>query len=346
MTLDRFLLREVSTFLIGGLVVVILLLLAGALYEVLAPLLARGADPWITLQYLAFRIPEALVRGMPIAFLFAMLLAFSRMGEESELKALLSGGISPMRVLWPLLGLSASLTAIGVLASESLVPQAIQRGQVVLREAVFQKPRALIQPGSRFQDAYGRQVYIGRADDEGISEVRVITVDEILISSRATFANGSLQLSEGMRITYNGPRARTVTRFDSGEVPLIELGEAPGVGSPSSLTASQLRERIAEYEMAGASAHAYRTALYRKWAEPGATVSFAIFAVALAFYLLGGSRSLGMVGVVVLTFIYYATWSVARIMGEQGVLPPELAAWGPNALYALAGLGLFMAGKR
>jgi lipopolysaccharide export system permease protein len=66
----------------------------------------------------------------------------------------------------------------------------------------------------------------------------------------------------------------------------------------------------------------------------------------LAFFLLGGSRSLGMLGVVVLTFSYYATWSVGRIMGEQGVLHPILAAWGPNLLYALAGLALLRLGKR
>lgn len=64
----------------------------GALYEVLAPLLARGADPWVVSQYLAFRVPEALVRGAPLAFLFALLLVLSRMGEESELKAMLAGG--------------------------------------------------------------------------------------------------------------------------------------------------------------------------------------------------------------------------------------------------------------
>lgn len=346
MTLDRYFLREIAAYLVGGLAVVILLLLAGALYEVLAPLLARGADPWTVLQYLAFRVPEALVRGMPIAFLFAMLLFLSRLGEDSELKALLSGGISPVRVLWPLLMLAVALMGLGVLAAESLVPRALQVGQSVLREVVFQKPRALLQPGTRFQDAYGRWVYVGKADEGGIGEVRVITPDEILTSSRATFEGGNLVLQDGQRITYSGVRPRTVATFKTGLVPLVELGEAPGAGNPSNLTVAQLRERIAEYQGAGVPYHAYETALLRKWAEPGATLSFAIFAVGLAFYLLGGSRSLGMVGVVVLTFIYYATWSVARIMGEQGVLLPWAAAWGPNALYALAGVVLFAVGKR
>jgi lipopolysaccharide export system permease protein len=49
---------------------------------------------------------------------------------------------------------------------------------------------------------------------------------------------------------------------------------------------------------------------------------------------------------VVLTFIYYATWSVGRIMGESGALPPLLAAWGPGTLYAVAGFLLLGVGRR
>lgn len=43
--LDRYLSREVGAYVLGTLAVVVLALLGGALYEVLAPLLARGADP-------------------------------------------------------------------------------------------------------------------------------------------------------------------------------------------------------------------------------------------------------------------------------------------------------------
>lgn len=109
---------------------------------------------------------------------------------------------------------------------------------------------------------------------------------------------------------------------------------------------AELRQRIAQYKAQGLPYHAEMTALQRKWAEPAAVYAFALFAVGLAFFLLGGSRSLGMLGVVVLTFIYYATWSVGRIMGEQGVIPPVLAAWGPNLLYGLAGLILLQVGRR
>jgi lipopolysaccharide export system permease protein len=344
-TLDRYLTREVGTYLLGTLAVVVLALLAGALYEVLAPLLARGADPLVVSQYLAFRVPEALVRGLPLAFLFALLLVLSRMGEESELKSMLASGISKLRVLVPLLLLGSFLFVVCMAAADTLVPQSLQQGQNVLRQTVLQQPRALLQPGTRLVDAFGRIVYIGQVGDAGIGQVRVITTEEILVAAEGRFEQGSLVLSEGLRITLGGARPRTVAHFERAIVPLVELALEPP-GGLFTLTVAELRRRIIQYRAHGLPYHAELTALHRKWAEPAVVYSFAIFAVGLAFYLLGGSRSLGMLGVVVLTFIYYATWSVGRIMGEQGVLNPILAAWGPNLLYAIAGLALLRLGKR
>ena len=344
-TLDRYISREVGVYVIAGLAVMALAFLGGYLYEVLAPLLSRGADPFIVSQYLAYRLPDALVRGAPLAFLFALLLVLSRMGEDSELKAMLAGGVSKVRILFPLILLGTLLFVVCLIAADSLVPRGIQQGQSVLRQAVLQKPRALLEPGTRLTDAYGRIVYVGKVNDDSIGEVRVITKDEVLSAETGRFEGGNLILSKGLRTTFDGSRPRTVAQFDRAIVPLVELSLEPP-GGLFSLTVAQLRERIAQYRQQNLPYHAELTALNRKWAEPAAVYSFAIFAVGLAFYLLGGSRSLGLLGVVILTFIYYATWSVGRIMGEQGVIPPIVAAWGPNLIYALAGVILLRLGKR
>jgi len=344
-TLSRYLLREVGAYLLGGLVVVVLLLLGGVLFEVLAPLLSRGADPISIGQYLAHRVPEALVRGLPIAYLFALLLALSRMAEDSELKVILASGIPRERILFVLVGFGAVLALVGFVAGESWVPNELQKANQVLRQAILSKTRALLQPGTFFRDTYGRTIYVGQATDDGFSEVRVISLTEVLLAEKGSFEPGKLILEKGLRVTFDDSRPRTVTEFERGVLPLEDLAVSPP-SKPSDLTLAELRQRIEEYRKYGRPYYAEATAYWRKWAEPAASVAFALFAVALAFWMLGGSRSLGMVGVVTLTFFYYATWSVFRIMGEQGVLPPWLAAWGPDLIYAaIAGL-LLLGGKR
>lgn len=344
--LDQYLFREVGAYVVGALAAVIMALLAGALYEVLAPLLQRGADPLVVGQYLAYKLPELVVRALPLAFLFGLLLVFSRLGEDSELKALLAGGIGKARVLLPMLMFAGVLFIAGIVLAETLVPRGLQKASSVLREAVVQKPRALLTPGTRFQDAYGRIVYVGEVGGDGsIGEVRVITAEEILLARQGRFQGGSLVLERGLRITYGSGKPRTVATFEQGEVPLVELGFDPP-GGLNNLSIAELRQRVRQYRSQGFSYQAELTTLYRKFAEPAASFSFALFAVGVAFFLLGGSRSLGFVGVAVLSFLYYATTSVGRIMGEQGVIPAWLAAFGPNLLYAIVGLVLLRLGRR
>ena len=82
------------------------------------------------------------------------------------------------------------------------------------------------------------------------------------------------------------------------------------------------------------------TALHRKFAEPLAATAFALFALAVSLFTFRRGVPLGMVSVLFLTFVYYATWSVSRLLGAQGTAPSWLAGWLPFLVYAVAGVGL------
>lgn len=345
-TLDRYLLREALDLFAGGLAVLVLLFLAGAVYEVLAPLVAKGADPYTLLLYLLYRTPEAVVRGAPVAYLFALLLLLSRMAEDAELKALLALGVRRERVLWPFLLLGGGIALFAFLLGESLVPRSLAQGQDLLRRQVLERPRALLTPGATFQDAKGRVVYVGEVKGEEIGKLRVLSREEVLLAQRGRFQGGVLRVEEGLRATYEGDRPRTLTRFQRGELYLKDLTFEPWQNPANRMSLAQLKAEVARLRAMGVKAGLEATTYYRRFAEPASALVFALFAVGLAFYLLGGSRSLGLVGVAVLTFFYYATWSVGRIMGEQNALNPVLAAWGPNLLYGALGLLLFLGGRR
>ncbi|MGQ9510602.1 MAG: LptF/LptG family permease [Thermaceae bacterium] len=343
-TLDRYLLRETLAYLSSGLLIVVLLLLGGAVYEVLAPLVAKGAEAWTILQYLAYRVPEALVRGLPLAYLLAVLILLFRMAEDSELKALLALGVAREGILLVFLGLGGGLALLAFLLGETWAPKSLQRGQDLLRRTVLQKPRALLSPGSSFLDASGRVIYVGQVGNE-LGEIRLLSPQETILAKRGRLKEGLLEVEEGLRITYEESRPRTVARFRRGEVALNELSYEPWTNPAQGMGLAELRKEIHRLRKAGLKASLEATTYHRRFAEPAASLSFALFGVGLAFFLKGG-RSLGLVGVGVLTFFYYATWSVARVMGEQGALHPLLAAWGPNLLYGALGLLLLLGGRR
>ena len=344
-TLDRYLLREAFAYLVGGLLVAVLLLLGGVLFEVLAPLVTKGASPLALGQYLAYRVPEAVYRGLPIAYLFALLLLLSRMAEDSELKALLAAGIPRGRVILTLVWFGGVLALVGFVLGAEAVPRANQKARAVLQRAVLERPRALLEPGTFFTDAYGRLVYVGRVDEEGIGEVRLFSRDEVLAADRGRFRRGVLELGRGLRVTFEQSRPRTVARFERARLPLKEIAALPR-GLAAALTLGELARRLKQAAKRGIPHPAEATAFYRKFAEPLASVVFALFAGGIAFWMLAGSRSLGLVGVVTITFFYYATWSVFRIMGEQGAIPAWLGGFGPDLLYLALALGFLGVGRR
>ncbi len=348
--LDLYLIEELVPLILAGLLVLILLFMLAALIQVLAPILAKGASAYLIARLLAFSIPPAIGQGLPIALLFAVLLVLSRMASEAEIKALLAGGIAPVRLLLPVLILSLAVALLSFFNNQLLVPRASLDILRTQRQIILEDPRVLIRPGTVFKDAAGRAIYvrrIGRGGQlGGITIVQMAAAappSEVITARNGTLSpsQGTLALGSGQRISYQNGRPVAITSFQQGQVPVSDLqgqlGGLQGQIKPVDLPLGQLRAEIAGYQAHGVPTFTLETALQRKFAEPLASVAFGFFAVALALFGLRSGSGLGLAWVLILTFAYYATWSVFKVMGAQGAIPPLVAAWAPDLLYSLAG---------
>lgn len=350
--ITRYVLGEVTPLLAAGLTVVVLLFLLAAIYGILAPLLAKGAAPLLVAKLAAYSIPEGVSRGLPIALLFAVLLALSRLASDAEIKSMLAAGLSPLRLLWPVLGLSVVVAILSFANSETLVPRAAQKSLSTAREILLDNPRVLGlgQEGTVLRDAFGRAITVDRVLPGGRFEgVRVVQTSlasparEVMTAARGELQRGTsvLMLFEGQRVTFQNGRPSTVATFESAQLPVQDLQANLDTGGdalrPVNLPLGQLLDKVRTLRSNGAEANFELTALHRKFAEPLAALAFAFFGVALALYTFRTGGAIGLVWVLLLTFAYYATWSVFRVMGEQGAVPPALAAWAPDGLYFVAG---------
>lgn len=352
--LDLYVVGEILPMFAGGLAVVVVLLVLASLFELAAPIIAKGADPLLVMQYLGFRMPEAFARSMPLALLFAVLLSLGRLSQDSELKAAIVGGVSPGRLALPVLLVGGIVAALAFANAEALVPRGNAQALRVSKDIILANPRVLVEEGQFFKDGQGQAIYVREIQPGGV--VLGVTVMQTATGQiprsltraprgRIDAAAGAIVLQEGTRYTYRAddPRPVTVARFRTASIPIRDLQEGADIAEkPIQLSLPVLTQRIADLRRQGLPVAAEETALQRKFAEPFAAVAFALFGVAMALYTLRSNQSLGFVGVMFLTFFYYATWSVFRVMGEQGALWPPLAAWGPDLVYAGAGLALLL----
>ncbi|THF68471.1 YjgP/YjgQ family permease [Deinococcus sp. Arct2-2] len=362
---ERYVLEEILPPLVGALVVVIVLLVLAALEDAIAPLLAKGANPLLVARLLALNVPEAVARALPIALMFATLQGLSRLAADSEIKAALSAGIPASRLFRPVLALAAGVTVLSFVVAETLVPRAKVQAQTVQREIVFDNPRVigLGEPGKDslvLRDALNRAISVGSVAAGGeLRDLRIVTMQigqpprEVITARTGRLKPGSniLELENGQRITYQDARPVTVLTFEKGTLPVQDVQasfeESGGQLKPIYLPLPDLLARTQTYRAQNIRAPAEFTALHRKFAEPLAALALAFFAVSLAVYTFRSGLNVGLVWALLLSFAYYATWSVFRVMGENGAVPPVLAAYAPDLIAVFAGLVLLrMAGRR
>ena len=346
-----YLVREIAPLYAAGLAVLVLLLLGLFLQGVLAQVLARGVSPVLVAQFLLFKLPDAAGYGVPLALLFAALLGLTRLGQDSEIKAALLLGLSPRAFAAPLLLLGLAVSALSFINNELVIPWSENRALEVQKDILIQSPETVLQEGSFFTDALGRSVYIESLErsEEGVG-VNNITVIQAGGSAGARYTaraeRGVLDDAEGVfrleNVRFLSFRdSRVVLDMVSPSMTLPVRGLAAGGTEAPDLTKLPLRELLSRLRAAPQGmAAAEWTALNRKFAEPLAATAFALFALAVGLYSFRTGAGLGFVSVLFLTFLYYATWSVSKLLGAQGAVPAWVAGWAPVALYAGAGVVL------
>jgi lipopolysaccharide export system permease protein len=343
---SAYLMREILPFYGAGLAALLLLLLGAFLLEVLADVLARGVPLALVARFLLYSLPEAAGYGIPLALLFAALLGLTRLGQDSEIKAALLLGLSPRAFVVPIMALGVLVSALSFVNNELVIPYTSRQALEVQKDILIQSPDTLLEEGTFFTDALGRSVYIATLRPGGAVEgVTVIQsggiqgAREIVRAERGLLdeAAGVWQLENVRFVKYTQSRVTLDASAESGFLPV--RGLAAGAAGSVELTRLPLGELWARAQAGqGRNVAAEWTALHRKFAEPLAAVAFALFALAVGLYSFRNNVSLGLVSVLFLTFVYYATWSVANLLGAQGAIPAYAAGWAPVALYSGAGM--------
>ncbi len=346
---SAYIVREVLPLYGGGLVAFMLLLLGYFLLNILADILARGVPLALVSQFLLYSLPVAAGPAIPLALLFATLLGLTRLTQDSEVKAALLLGLGPGRFLVPMLLLGLLIAGVGFVNNNLVIPWSQQRALQIQKDILLQSPESFLETGSFFQDALGRSIFIEKLSAGGFENITVIQSGgsagpkEIIsaVSGKPDEENGVWNL-EGIRFsTYRDNRLILDSRAETALLPVRQLSVSDT--TQQTLRYLPLQELVARIRSSSpGGARAEWTALHQKISEPLAAIAFAVFSLAIALVSFRRAAGLGLVAVLFLTFIYYATWTLADVVGRNGLVPGWLAGWLAVALYAVVGGALLV----
>lgn len=349
--LQRYVVRETAGLYVLG-VTAFCLLLSIDLLSVLARfLLEQDASPGEVGLLLLYKVPWFLHLTLPLALVFAVLLATGRMARDSELKAAYAAGISPYRMLVPLVGAGIVVSGATILNNGYLEPVAERAYQDMIESFVYVRP-----PNASESDvAYrvpGHGVYYaarviaqpGAAGDAELQGVVILSDDGSVTSAPEGTWSSSRRAWELRRAERLDAAGRVASEgavslpFDVAADPRETLAQG------EMLTLGEMADRIATLGEVGGDVRELRFQLHRRLADGSSAVVFALLAAALGLRLRG--RAAGFGWTIVLLVAFWAMWFLGGTLFERGVLGAVAAAWLTPAAVAVPTMGYVALGVR
>lgn len=364
--IDRYVLGSFLRYLIFTSLSIYIIFLVVDFRGLLDDLLQTRAPGHLVLSFLKYRTPWVVSQILPVACLVATLLSFGVLSRFNEVTAMKAGGWSLYRISVPVLVSTVLLSAFVFALQDRVIPFSNQRASQIRDQIRGRPPRSYSQPQRRWilgKDGlfYNYRTYTHPALPsllhgsgpgglfQGFSAYRLqpasFGIQERVYAREAVWTRGVWTLRDGwVREFGAGGEVSSFERFEWRE---FRFAEDPGhflgeVRTPDQMSYVQLRDFITELKHRGYSVQELMVGLYEKLALPFVSLVMVVLGLPFAFRS-GRKGSLYGIGLSIgLVVVYYATFAVMSSLGEIGFLPPFLAAWAPNILFAGAGSYLML----
>ncbi len=361
--LDEYVMRAYASNFLLSLGSFAMLYVVFTFFELMGDII-RNQTPFIVVgEYLINLVPFIINAVTPLCSLLAVLITFGALNRSSELTAMKATGISLYRVVAPVLVVAALLAAALFIFDESYLPDANRR-QEQYRAQIKNKPaQTFLRPGRRFISGKSEgpddptRIFYYRGFDPDSDVFADLTVFEF---DPATFTLQNRIHAENVRWDSNVNRwvfdkgwkrsfkGDTMVNYQTFAVATFpEITELPSYfkkeDKPSDeMSYGELTKYIADLQQSGFDTVKLQVQLANKLAVPAITLVMAIIAVPFAVSM--GKRG-GLAGIATAIGVAIAYWVVSGIfssMGDINSLPPMLAAWSPDLLFAITGSYLLL----
>lgn len=308
-------------------------------------LVEQGASGLAIVRLLAFKAPWFLHLTLPIAVVFAILLASGRLAKDAELRAAYAGGVPPLRLLWPIVAAGALVSGVAVVNNGWLEPAGEAAYQRQIQGFLYARPPTATQTDVAFQVPGEGVFFAARLRAAGsdptraeLSGVLVIRPDGSMVAAPAGTWDATVRtwtLDEAEVTAPDGGRSTTA----SIALPFpLESSPEETLARPQQQTLTDLTRRVRTLEAAGADAGAPRFELHRRLADASSATVFALVAGALGLRV--RSRGGGFAWTITLLVLFWAAWTLTGSLFESDVLGAVTAAWATPAFVGAIGLVL------
>lgn len=350
--LFRYLVEEFLRILALCLIAFIVVYLIADFSDRIDDFLKFEAPVGAIVRYFLVKIPLILNEVLPIAVLAAMLLGLGGLSRHNELTAMRACGVSSIQIIAPLLT-TCLLLSVGIFAwNEKVAPHFATRAHFINTVEIKKRQmQGLL--GDQQIWAHGQDTFYNVQSFDARTRTLVgITIYPI---DTEFHLKGLVEIPQAR---WNGRawrfRRGVERRFTaSGEIETIALqgGTLDLREKPEDLMAArrdaeefsyrELHDLIESLAQKGLDTTEYLVDLQLKLAIPFVCTVMGLISIPIGMRNLRGSSLASNIGVgLLIGASYWFVLALAVSLGHSGALPPAVAAWTANAIFA--GIGLFL----
>jgi LPS export ABC transporter permease LptF/LPS export ABC transporter permease LptG len=344
--IDRYVIREIIPPFFLALAVFTFIMAVNPMLDYAEDYLAKGV-PLETVGFLLLNLlPQALGVTIPMALLTGVLMALGRMSADREPVALMACGLSPQRLLVPILTFAGVVALANFYTMVRLVPDSNQMFREVTFKHLIERTESDIKPGE-FYEGFPNYILLVQDTKPGGRWSRVLLADATH-QDRLTVTlaeEGRLQLDrekKEVRVTLTD-----VTRYVQGDdgqsyamfpdeqgVLRISAAEVFGTGSLDrglpEMPISELKRQIVLKQAKGESPHNEIMQIQQMFAFPVACLTFAVLGLALGLHTRQEGKFAGLALGIGVIIVYMGLHAQAEDWTKGGDFPAAWARWLPN----------------
>lgn len=140
-------------------------------------MIGKGLSIWMLVQLLVYMSATLVPLALPLSVLLSSIMTFGNMGENFELVAIKSSGISLLRFMRPLFYFIVFLSGLAFLFNNNVIPVANLKALSLLYDVRNSKPTLNIRPDQFNNDITGYSIHVGSKDEDGNTIRDIIIYD-------------------------------------------------------------------------------------------------------------------------------------------------------------------------
>jgi lipopolysaccharide export system permease protein len=312
----------------------------------------------VAFQIVLLKMPQFVVFAFPMSMLLASLMAYSRLSSDSELIALRSIGITPYRLVVPMLILSLLVSGLTFAVSDYLAPAGNRQAALIMAQAlkrekpdfiedniIYPEYNNVTRPDGSKRKVMTRLFYAEKFNGQQMQQLTILDRSQPEVNQIVTAESATWNIEENLWDFYNGTvyliapdgSYRNIVRFEHQQLalPRTALDVASRSKKAEELTLQEAREELKLVKISGDEKKVRKllVRIQEKISFPFICVVFGLIGAAVGIRPQNTNRATSFGVCVVLIFTYYLMSFLSSSLGIWGILTPFTAAWLPNFLW-------------